>query len=368
MGQFFDDVTKLVDDLVAVECQVHAEYCSNRTQLAQGSTSKPSLSSIIPESKPPAKRPGSFPPPVPSFKSPFLPKQIPLSPRAAKAKAKAARRLSKPDKPSRRISAPIPSIALPKLARSNTLPVDIRFDTNPFVEDASYMNKGEGTQIPLTMFSLFQIPLENNISDTPPQLISEDGSEISDADTDSSSDDDSFSTSPPPPFMVYHPAAFRLSDPALSSLQLSPEFRLLYARDKIIASSEPERAYFIKYANELVSSRAAMAKALSNESHRLFKPSDSTPVVRDIHGICPAISPSEMLIQEKRRFELNRFDGYSKGRDIRPNSDGWRVLAAEFSMIHANKIVRPLKPRAYLPKRSVEFSRVNSPLRQFRLY
>ncbi|KAJ9055536.1 hypothetical protein DSO57_1002831 [Entomophthora muscae] len=371
MGQFFDDVTRLVDDLVAVECQVHAEYCSSRTELAQGSTTKPSLSSIISESnqKLSIPRTSSFPPPIPTFKSSFIPKQIPLNPRAAKVKAKAARRLSKPDKPSKRISAPIHPISLPTLARASTHPVESRF-INPFVKEASDTNNGEGKQIPLTMFSLFQIPLENNMSDIPPQLISEDGSEISDADTDSSCDDDSLSTSPPPPppFMVYHPAAFRLSDPSLSSLQLSSEFRLLYARDRIIASSDPERAYFIKYANELVASRAAMNKAKADNSRRLFKPSDFTHVVRDLHGICPAISPSEMLIQEKRQAELLRFDGYNKGRDIRPNSDGWRILAAEFSMIHANKIVRPLKPRAYLPKRRAEFSRDSSPLRKARLY
>ena len=61
----------------------------------------------------------------------------------------------------------------------------------------------------------------------------------------------------------------------------------------------------------------------------------------------------------------SKFDYFFKGRDIRPNSEGLRMLSVEFNMIHSNKIVRPLKARAYLLKRQDEFVRISSPLTSF---
>jgi len=360
MGQFFDDVTKLVDDLVAVECQIHAEYCDNRNVLAQSSISKPSISTIIPAKK---QRRISVSSSAPAPLSPFLPMQIPLGSRSTKSKGAFKCRKTKLKQPNATITLPLTPKSLKDPVTIITRPVNRRVEVNPFIEHI-VNDADSSSNIPLTMYSLFQIPLESDLSDSPPPLVSEDVSEASDGDTDSSCDDDSLSTSPPPPFMVFHSAAFSYSESGQSSDQLSSEFRLLYARDKLIASSEPERAYFIKYANELVSSRSANLKLRSDESSRLFRPSEYIPIVRDLYGMCPAATQQDLLlIQGKRQSELLRFSGYKKGRDIRPNSAGWRVLASEFCMIHANKIVRPLKPRAYLPRRSAEFVESASKLR-----
>lgn len=364
MGQFFDDVTKLVDDLVAVECQIHAEYCDNRTVLALSSTSKPSISTIIPVKQTKTTSPTPAPLSLPHF----LPMQIPLGSRGSKLKLKSSSssRKSKAPKLSS-ISVSLPAASLPKTSKTPEIlvarPINRRIEINPFIELVT-KEVDSSSNIPLTMFSLFQIPLESELTESLPALTSEDTSEASDGDTDSSCDEESLSTSPPPPFMVFHSAAFAYSDQSHASGQLSSEFRLLYARDKIIASSEPERAYFIKYANELVSSRAANLKARIDDCPRPFRPSEYTPIVRDLYGMCPAVTQQDLLlIQDKRSSDVLRFAGYKKGRDIRPNSSGWRILASEFCMIHANKIVRPLKPRAYLPRRGAEFTRVPSKLR-----
>ncbi|KAI9292132.1 hypothetical protein K502DRAFT_352302 [Neoconidiobolus thromboides FSU 785] len=334
MGRFFDDASKVVDDLVAVECQLYSEYFPKLNAAAASKTiEKPKLSSIIPTKK---------------IKQPHLPKQIPPCQRKSKSK-------SLPPNPVKKMGSPKDRALSPPL--STPVQKALKQEFNPFLTSDSETETEEDSGIPLTMYSLFQFPLETTSIEITPQSLPDLVVEVSDTETENSADDDSMSSSPPPPFMVFHQAAFKSYESSLNLNHLTPEFKLHYARDKVIASLDPEKAYFLKYANELVTSRASISS--SKNSSNLFSPNPEV-TVRDLHGICMSLSASDLAtIIEKRTLYNSRFDNYSKGRDLRPNSAGWRILASEFSMIYAKKIVRPLKPRAYLPKKVQEFTRSN---------
>ncbi|KAI9282310.1 hypothetical protein BY458DRAFT_552529 [Sporodiniella umbellata] len=64
------------------------------------------------------------------------------------------------------------------------------------------------------------------------------------------------------------------------------------------------------------------------------------------------------VLWKQTLFRLRQSLGWSdprRPREIRVNPDGLRMASAERNMIHARKLLSPLKPRACLPKRNDPF-------------
>lgn len=232
---------------------------------------------------------------------------------------------------------------------------------NPFLSDECCLDDTdleEVPPVPLTMYSFFQFPLEEDIDSfsTSPldDCTNSDYSELDSLYSTSSSSSESESIlNSPPPSNLCHLAAY---SPLNSDFSLSPRFKLRLSRDKLIASiDQRERAYLITYANQLLESRSQISlldsqstsndDALSTSSKLTSLNSlyfDETEdlrytgsYIRDLNGMCTPLTKAELELKEERNLVLKHLDNYVKGRDIRGNSLGWLMLSLEFRMINS---------------------------------
>lgn len=79
---------------------------------------------------------------------------------------------------------------------------------------------------------------------------------------------------------------------------------------------------------------------------------DSTTTKHNTKSSSPRSSSSAKKKPKKRHNPLK----HHHARDIRVNSDHLRMIVAEANMMRAQKIVGPLRPRSYLPKRLDPFT------------
>ncbi|KAF8942653.1 hypothetical protein BGZ47_006278 [Haplosporangium gracile] len=82
-------------------------------------------------------------------------------------------------------------------------------------------------------------------------------------------------------------------------------------------------------------------------------PRPATAVIATAAASTPVAAPEEELLPLPRHLAC---------RETRSNSDYLRMMASELRMIRARKLIAPLKPRSYLPRRRELFSPVKSSL------
>ncbi|KAK9693665.1 hypothetical protein K7432_013796 [Basidiobolus ranarum] len=129
-----------------------------------------------------------------------------------------------------------------------------------------------------------------------------------------------------------------------------PDIRLKQARDSLIEILHPTKALFIKYTNELLCQYGKRTN---------FEGFTGNTEIKDSFGICPSTNPKEIR-ESKCDVEELLPPRLSGPRNIRSNQEYLRISLAESSMVKANKILRPLKPRHYLPRRG-DFYAANRP-------
>ncbi|KAF9982616.1 hypothetical protein BGZ65_002662 [Modicella reniformis] len=98
-------------------------------------------------------------------------------------------------------------------------------------------------------------------------------------------------------------------------------------------------------------------------AHRsLVKRSSSSSRSGSSSPAAPAPSPSPVAPEKERRKELPPLPRHLAIRDTRSNPDYLRMMACELTMVRSLKLIAPLKPRGYLPRRKELFCYVKSPL------
>ncbi|ORX97040.1 hypothetical protein K493DRAFT_314258 [Basidiobolus meristosporus CBS 931.73] len=139
--------------------------------------------------------------------------------------------------------------------------------------------------------------------------------------------------------------------PGVNRREPRPDTILKRARETLVAMVHPTKALFIKYTNEL------LCRHGKGPHCQGFAGNYETP---DSYGICPSTDPSSRIKERKYDFEELLPPRLSGPRNIRSNQEYLRISLAESSMIKANKILRPLKQRYYLPRRD-DFYTANRP-------
>ncbi|KAG0233925.1 hypothetical protein B0O80DRAFT_227060 [Mortierella sp. GBAus27b] len=81
-----------------------------------------------------------------------------------------------------------------------------------------------------------------------------------------------------------------------------------------------------------------------------------------LSSLSPSSSPASKGDDTKDAPCLPALPRHLATRETRSNTDYLRMMAAELRMIRSRKLVSPLKPRGYLPRRKDPFRRVKSPL------
>ncbi|KAG1054686.1 hypothetical protein G6F46_006686 [Rhizopus delemar] len=106
------------------------------------------------------------------------------------------------------------------------------------------------------------------------------------------------------------------------------------------------------------------------ETFRIFE----APSVENDHWILKQKEKEWTLVEQSEKYaakqelakeeeQENEMNHHHHVRDIRTNSDYFRIIVAEVNMMRAQKIVGPLRQRRLLPKRSDSFEYRSSPLR-----
>ena len=320
ISKLFDDVTKLIDDLIAIDAEIQKRAFISKRESKQ------------------------FLEPI-SEKHPNFNKNDDNEPNFILSDSilKKKRKYLSKQTHKETISSPLKKVLSNETDSSSDVDLDEAVTPNcdspvenPFVflyernekNHTGLFNRQEEEKevtIPLKMYSYFQIPIREN------KLIVR-------------NEQDLLTNS----FISLHPAAYD-NDYKVNRANSDPMFHLLYSRDKLICNIDKKQGYFIKYVNELLNSKSKRKNPNSGISNM------KNLQVLDIYNVC--------YVDREASLNNNlKFLNYYKSRDVRHNPDGWRMLSCEFRMIYSSKIVRPLKPRSYLVKKNNEYKRIISPL------
>ncbi|KAI7906017.1 uncharacterized protein BX663DRAFT_498518 [Cokeromyces recurvatus] len=154
----------------------------------------------------------------------------------------------------------------------------------------------------------------------------------------------------------------------------SPKLRETYLKHKNSLRRHSISSFNLKKTPSITTASYAISSSppqLSNTDSELWKAtlvklkqslSNTTKKKKLIPMPIPPKRPTHGLSQKKRRSEATtqpRFnpDTNTYTRDTRSNPDHLRMISAELNMMRARKLLSPLKPRGFLPRRKDIFIR-----------